>query len=501
MSLLGLDVGVTGCKAVVFDPGGPMLAQSYREYALHQPHPGWMERDPGEVWAAVGTVIREVAAAVPDDPVRAFAISTHGESVVPLDARDRPMGRFISAMDTRAVAASRFWEECLGRDRIFALTGMPLHPMYTINKLMWLREHAPDIYAQARRFVCMADFLFRRFGLPPTMDFSLAARTMAFDPQRLVWCDEILNLAGLEAARLSQTVPAGTVLGEIAPGVALQLGLPRGTLAVAGGHDQPSGALGCGAVSEGVAMDSTGTVECVALASPRLALDAQLLAANLPIAAHTAPGMYLVLGWATTAGALLRWFRDNFAQAEQAEATRSGRSVYDLILAQAADEVSPVLVLPHFVGSGTPKMDPASKGAVLGLDLTTTRAQFIKGLIDSITYEIKTSVDAMEAAGIAVRELRAFGGGARSERWLQVKADVLGKPVLAMDITEAPALGMAILAGTATGAFPSVAQGVAQMVRIRRAYDPDPVRHQQYLERFALYSQVYPALAALNHQM
>jgi xylulokinase len=501
MSLLGLDVGVTGCKAVAFDPAGPVLAQAYREYALHQPHPGWMELDAEEVWEAVRTVIREVTAAVPHDPARAFAISTHGESVVPLDARDRPLGRFISAMDTRAVKAARYWEECLGRDRIFALTGMPLHPMYTINKLMWLREHEPDIWAQARRFVCMADFLFTRFGLPPTMDYSLAARTMAFDPRRLVWSDEILNLAGLDAARLSQTMSAGTVLGEIAPGVASELGLPRGTLAVVGGHDQPSGALGCGAISDGVAMDSTGTVECVALASRRLVLDARLLAANLPIAAHTAPGMYLVLGWSTTAGALLRWFRDNFAQAEQAEAARSGRSVYDLILAQATDEVSPVLILPHFVGSGTPRMDPASKGAVLGLDLTTTRAQFIKGLIDSVTYEIKLSVDAMEGVGIAIRELRAFGGGARSERWLQVKADVLGKPVLAMDVTEAPSLGMAILAGAATGAFPSVAYGVAQMVRSGRTYNPDPVRHQQYLERFALFSQVYPTLAALNHQM
>jgi xylulokinase len=248
-------------------------------------------------------------------------------------------------------------------------------------------------------------------------------------------------------------------------------------------------------------MDSTGTVECVALASPKLVLDTQLLASNLPIAAHTVPGMYLVLGWATTAGALLRWFRDNFAQTELAEATRQGTSVYDLILAQATKGPSPVLILPHFVGSATPTMDPASKGAILGLDQTTTRGQIIKGMLDSITYEIKLSIDAMEEVGIAVHELRAIGGGARSHLWLQTKADILGKPVMAMDVTEVPSLGVAILAGVASGTFRTVLEGAAQMVRPGRTWEPDMARHAQYMERAALFNQIYPTLAELNHRM
>ena len=501
MSLLGLDIGITGCKAVAFSPEGDMLAQAYREYRLYQPQPGWMELDPAEVWAAVAGIIRQVTAAVPADPVRALSVSTHGESVVPVDAQGRPIYGFITAIDTRAGEQARWWGERLGKERIFHITGMPLHPMYTVNKLMWLRQNDPHVFRAAHRFLCMQDFVFHQLGLPPTMDRTLATRTMAFDVSRLAWSEEILELAQLDVARMSQVLPSGTVIGEIPAAVIEELGLAPGAVGVTGGHDQPSGALGCGAIAEGVAMDSTGTVECVAVASPRLVLNEALMQSNLPIAPHTAPGMYLVLGYSSTGGALLRWYRDNFAGAERQEAERTGQDVYDLILQQATPGPSPVLILPHFVGAGTPSMDADSKGAILGLDLSTSRGQIIKAMLDSVSYEVKLSLDAMEAAGIAVRELRAFGGGAKSPLWLQTKADIYGKPVRAVAVSEAPCLGVAILAGVATGVFSSMEEALAQMVRIGRTYEPDLALHERYMESFQLFAQVYPTLAELNHQL
>ncbi len=501
MSLLGLDIGITGCKAVAFSLSGDVLAQAYREYPLHQPQPGWMELDPTAVWAAVTAVIRHVTVATTNDPVTALSVATHGESVVPVDADGRFLYPFITAIDTRAGAQMRWWAEQVGKERLFQITGMPLHPMYTVNKLMWLREHAPEIFAAARRFLCMQDFVFHQLGLPPAMDYSLATRTMAFDVNRLAWSEELLQLARLDAGRLSPPLPSGSPLGEIPAAAATALGLPPGVVAVTGGHDQPAGALGCGAIAEGISMDSTGTVECVGVASPRLVLDQNLLDSNLPIAPHTAPGMYMVLGYVSTGGALLRWYRDTFGRAEQAEATRTGQDVYDLLLAQAIPGPSPILILPHFVGSGTPWSDSASKGAILGLDLSTTRGHILKAILDSVSYEIKLSLDAMQAAGIAVRELRAFGGGARSPLWLQTKADIFGRPVLAMDVAEAPCLGVAILAGVATGAFSSVPAALGHMVRVRQTYQPDRNLHQQYMAKARLFAEIYPTLASLNHQL
>jgi xylulokinase len=501
MSLLGLDIGITGCKAVAFSVTGEMLAQSYCEYPLYQPHPGWMELDPVEVWDAVRGVIRRVTAAIPGDPVRALSISTHGESVLPLDGQGRPLYRFITAIDTRAGEQTRWWGERLGKERLFRITGMPLHPMYTVNKLMWLRQHEPDIFAAAHRFLCMQDFFFHQLGLPPTMDYTLAARTMAFDVTRLAWSEEILALTQLDVERLSRVLPSGTTVGQVAAGVAGELGLAPGAVAVTGGHDQPCGALGCGAITGGIAMDSTGTVECVAVASPKLTLEAELVESNLPIAPHTAPNMYCILAYTSTGGGLLRWYRDNFAAAEQQEAEQTGRDVYDLILQQATPGPSPVLILPHFVGSGTPWMDPDSKGAILGLDFSKSKGQVVKGILDSVTYEIKQNLDVMEEAGIALRELRAIGGGAKSPLWLQTKADIFGKPVVAMDVSEAACLGVAILAGVATGVFPSVEAGTAQMVRVKRTYQPDMEKHERYMEKAQVFARVYPALAEINHQL
>lgn len=501
MSLLGLDIGITGCKAVAFSPEGDMLAQAYREYSLHQPQPGWMELDPAEVWDAVRQVIRRVTAAARGDPVRALSISTHGESVVPVDERGRPIYGFITAIDTRAGEQARWWGETVGKERIFRITGMPLHPMYTVNKLMWLRQYDPAVYSAASRFLCMQDFLFHQLGLTPTMDRSLATRTMAFDVSTLDWSAEILALAQLDVARLSRVWPSGQVIGEIPRAVVDDLGLAPGAVGVVGAHDQPAGALGCGAIAGGIAMDSTGTVECVAVATPRLVLADELMESNLPIAPHAAPGMYLVLGYSSTGGALLRWYRDNFAGAERQEAERTGQDVYDLILQAATPGPSPVLILPHFVGAGTPSMDAESKGAILGLTLSSSKGQIVKAMLDSVSYEVKQSVDAMEAAGIAVSELRAFGGGAKSPLWLQTKADVYGKPVRAMNVSEAPCLGVAMLAGVATGVFSSFDEGVAQMVRVGRTYEPDVAEHARYMERFALFQQVYPALKELNRRM
>ncbi|HIQ04739.1 MAG TPA: hypothetical protein EYH31_03485 [Anaerolineae bacterium] len=501
MSLLGLDVGITGCKAVIFSPDGRQLARSYREYPLHIPHPGWMELDPEDVWHAVQTVIQEAAAAIPGDPVRALSVSTHGESVLPIDQDGRPLSRFLTALDTRATAQTEWWEEQLGRKRLFRITGMPLHPMYTINKIMWLRQHQPDIYSQAKRFLCMEDFILHRLGLPPTIDHSLAARTMAFDIVRREWSVEILSLAQVDPAQLSTLVPSGTVVGKVHDSMAEVLGLAPGVLAVTGGHDQPCGALGVGVISEGIAMDSTGTVECLAVAWPRPVLDDVILESNLPCAPHVVEGLYTVLGYTSTAGGLLRWYRDNFAAVELAEAQRTGCDVYDLILAQATKEPADVFVLPHFIGSGTPWMDPNSKGAILGLTLSTDKGQIIKALLDSITYETRLSLDAMLGANITIRELRAHGGGARSPLWLQLKADIFNLPVMVMDVAEAACLGTAILSGVAAGEFGSIREGVARMVRIQRTYVPDPERHARYEEKYRIFTHIYPALAELNHQM
>jgi xylulokinase len=499
MSLMGLDVGITGCKAVIFDEEGKILAQAYREYPMLTPRPGWMELEPRQVWEAVQAVIREAAANNPADEVKALSVSTHGESVVPIDAGGEELYNFIGALDIRTGKQVRWWEEKLGKWRVFEITGVPLHPMYTVVKVMWLRENEPAVFARAKRFLCVQDFVFHKLGLRPTVDYSLASRTMLFDVTRRKWSEEMLSLADLDEDLFSEARPSGEIVGEIP--MAAELGLGKGAVAVVGAHDQPAGALGSGVIEEGVAMDATGTVECIAVACPQPVLDKRLLDSNLPCYCHAVRDMYFALGYTSTGGGLLRWYRDNFGAEERMEAERTGRDVYDLLLERIPDEPVGVFVLPHFAGSGTPWMDPRSKGAILGLSLANTSEEIVKGLLDGITYESKLSLDAMEGAGIVVNELRAIGGGAKSPVWLQLKADIFGKRVVAMDVSEAACLGVAILAGTAIGRFASVQEGARQMVRAQKVYEPDMDKHERYLARYRTFAKIYPALAELSHEM
>jgi xylulokinase len=269
MSLLGIDVGTTGCKAILFAEDGRILGSGYREYPLYHPQPGWAELDPREVWDGVRESVREAVSGVAQgDLVRAVSTSSQGEAVVPVGADGEPLGTAIVSFDARTAPQREGWEGSFGAERVFQITGMPLHTMYSILKIQWLRENQPDLYGRTWKFLPFGDYILHRLGAPPVTDSSMAARTMAMDLGRNDWSPEILSDAGVDPAKLPDIHPSGTEVGVIRGDVAEELGLPPGVRLVTGAHDQPAGALGAGIVRPGIAMDATGTVECICPAFP-----------------------------------------------------------------------------------------------------------------------------------------------------------------------------------------------------------------------------------------
>ena len=501
MSLMGLDIGTTGTKAVILDEGGAILAGAYREYPLIHPQPGWMEVDPNQVWQMVAQAVREAAAAVPGDPVRALAISTMGEAAVPLDSGGRVLDNSIITFDNRAADIFDSWVAGQDRAAIMRICGQPPSQMHTLAKLLWLEEQKPDVYAGMERLVCFGDFAHVKMGLEPRIDYSMAARTMMFDIHAKEWSDEIASWAGLRRDVFSTAVPTGAVVGEIGSAAADGLGLPVGCLVVAGSHDQPAGALGSGVTQSGAAMDATGTVACFAVAMQDPVVNQVMLDNNLACYPHAAEGLYVALAFNFTGGSLFRWVRDNFAGAELAEAERTGRDVYELLTEQMAPEPTSLLVLPHLTMTGTPHMDARPVSAVLGLTLGTSRGEFLRAVLEGITYEMKLNVELLHEAGAEVEEFRAIGGGAKSDFWLQLKADMYGRPVVRLEVAEAAALGMAIAAGTAAGVYDSMAQAVGRLVAPRDRFEPDPQRARYYDERLAQYREIYPAVKAWQRQV
>ncbi len=501
MSLMGMDIGSTGAKAVVFDLNGQPVAECYREYKPQYPRLGWQELDAEEAWAMVCEIIREANEKVKGDPVTALAASAMGESMVFLNGNGQQVHNAILNFDSRTVPQAKWWEKELGKERIFQITGMPLYFIHSINKIMWLKEERPKAYARLRKCLCFEDFVYYKLGVEPVIDHSLAARTMAFDVTKLEWSDEIIERAGVEKSFFPKAAPSGTIIGEIPPKTAQELGFQKGVKVVTGGHDQPSTALGAGIIRPRIAVDGIGTVECITVAIDRPVLTRQVLEQNYAMYPHTAPGLYCTIAFNFTGGSLLKWFRDNFGQREREQAQRDGKDVYDVIIDEAGQEPSPILILPHFTTSGTPHFDDRAKGAIVGLTTETTRAQFIKAILEGVTYEIKQNIENLAADGVEIKELRATGGGSKSAKWLQIKADIYGRPVASLNVNEAGCLGCAVLAGAATGQFSSVGEALDRMLKVTRVFEPDPDRNARYEERFRLYRGIYPALSELHHRM
>jgi xylulokinase len=491
MSYLGIDVGTSGCKAGRFDARGSLLALAYCEYPLITPQIGWAEIDSATVCQSCIEAIREAAAGGPADPVAALAISSQGEAFTPVAVDGAYLGSGMVSFDVRSEPFVAEFSRNFGPERLYQLTGHTPHTMFTLFKLLWLRRYRPEVWRAAAKFYCFEELLQRRLGIEPAISWPLAGRTMLFNVRTHQWEEEILSAIPLEACRLARPVASGTVVGTISPGVAVELGLPRGVVVVSGGHDQPCGALGAGIVEPGMAMYSTGTTECICPLFHRPVFHEDLFRSNLCTYDSAIPGTYTTVAFSLTGGNLLTWFRDQWCQAEIQEAARTGDDPYEVILRGMESEPTDLFVLPYFTTSGTPYCDPQVPGAILGLRLSTTRGQILRALLEGVALEMRQNVELLARVGLMVRQFRAIGGGAKSLALTQLKADVLGRPVTTLAVTEAACLGAAMLACAGhTGA--QVRELAGDWVKTTRVVEPDSRRAALYATRFAAHRQLYP---------
>jgi xylulokinase len=498
MSVMGLDIGTTGCKGVVFAPDGKILSSAYEEYPLLFPRPGWAEIDSGVIWAAVQRVVGKAARGA-SDPVKAVSVSVFGESFMPVAKSGEPLYNTILSFDARAQAQTDRLTEKLGRAEIFQLTGMPQHSSYTVNKVLWLRDHEPDVFRKTWKFLLWEDYFFLKLGLEPRIDYSLIGRTLALNVKTRQFAQPILDAAGIDPAMFATPCLSGEIVGEVGRKAAEALGLPAGAKVVAGGHDQPACALGAGVIEPGVSTDTTGTVECMTIAMAEPVLTDAMLKANHCVYPHCAPNRYVSLAFVYSAGSVLRWYRDNFGAEALAEAKRTGRDVYDLLIGKAPEGPIDLFLLPHFAGSGTPYLDSDSRGVLAGLTLKSTPADLTRAILDGVAYEMRVNLESVRSGGLRVERFNAIGGGSRSDRWNQTKADVTGLPLDALDVSEAGCLGVAMLAGTAIGVWPSLDEAIRQLVRVRKSFQPNPERSKLYERAFGVYKQLYGSCAGLNH--
>lgn len=499
MSLLGIDVGTTGCKAAAFSIEGECLGSAYREYAQLQPRIGWAELDGRDVMDRVKQCVAEVVRRTTGDPVTAISASSLGEAMTPVSADREILGNSILMVDLRGQEHVDRLRSEIGQEAFYDINPNILGPNYTLPKILWLRDSEPEIYEKTWKFLLWVDLVTVMFGCEPLISHSLANRTLLYDIRREDWSETLLGWASVDRDMLPRPVHSGTSAGPISDAVADELGLPRGVEMIVGGHDQCCNALGAGIHQAGRAVCGMGTFECITPVYDHIPAAATMLPGGFNIEHHVLEELYVSFAF-NQSGALVRWFRDTFASAERRHVP-DGEDIYDLLTAEMPAGPTRLLVLPHFEITGTPDFISDSAGVIAGLKTGTTRGEILRGIMEGATFYFVDSLERMKAAGIDTRELVATGGGARSDAWLQIKADILGIPFVRPRITECTILGAAMLAGMATGVFSSAADAVSCFVERDRVFEPDARHHEQYRERYELYRQLYPAVRELQRQL
>jgi xylulokinase len=492
MSLLGIDVGTSGCKAAAFAESGECLARAYREYPTAHPRPGWAELNSREVWHCVRDTIAEVAGRVAQRPVRALCVSSMGEAMTPVSNDRQILGPCILSSDTRGVEYVEALARQIPQEAFFCINPNIFGPQYSLPKLLWLQQHQPALYAQAHKFLLWGDLVAFMLGCDPVTSYSHANRTLLFDIRKEDWSEPLLLLTGIERAKLPVPLPSGAVAGTVCERVARELNLPKEVLVVVGGHDQCCGSLGAGVYQAGKAVCGIGSFECITPTYDHLPDAAAMLRHGLNIEHHVLPGLFVSFIY-NQGGTLVRWFRDTFARADR-KLLPADEDIYDALAREMPSGPTRLFTLPYFDITGPPGFIANASGVMVGLKTTTTRGEILKSIMESVTFYFAESLQALNELGVNLSEFVATGGGAKSDQWLQLKADIFGVPFVRPRVTEASVLGAAILAGIAAGLFRHPAEGVKQFVKADRVFEPDPVRHRIYQEKLEAYRELFPLL-------
>ena len=479
MKIGGIDVGTTGCKLTVYNEQGTLLNKEYAAYEVSR-NAGEHEIDGELIWDGIKKLIKRTADNIGN--IDAIGITTFGETFVMLDKNDNILCPSMLYTDPRGTDEIKLFDA----KRVMEIAGVKPHAMYSLPKIMWIKKNRPDIYEKTKRIMLFEDFIVYMLTGTAQIDRSLAARTMGLDIRIGEWSREIFDMADIDTGKMSAVVKSGTVAGKVRAGLAKELGLSD-TVIVNGCHDQVASATGAGVFDAGMAVDGTGTVECVTPIFDKVPENKEIYDECYSVVPYIEEGKYVCYALSFTGGAAIKWFRDNFA----------ADKTYKELDAEIDNEPGNVLVMPHFAGAANPYMDNGSKAVFLGVTMETTKSDMYKAIMEGITYEILLNLKHLEKSGIKPKRLYATGGGAMSPVWLQMKANILGLPITSLSAPEVGTVGTVMLTGVAMGTFADLDAAKAVMVKEGKTYYPDTEKHEKHLEIYKNYEKIYTAVRPL----
>ncbi len=493
MSLLGIDLGTTGIKCVAYNEEGKALGKTYREYELYMPKKGVVELEQEKVLNSLFENIKELNSfeSIKKDPIEALSISVSGDEVMPVDRNGKPLYNTIMAMDTRGYKENDWICQLIGAEKIYEITGQPPSNLYPLNKIIWFKNNRPDIYENTYKFLCWEEFVFFNLGVEPISDYSVTSRTLAFDIISKKYSKEILDKVQVDISLLPKVVLSGTEIGVVDKKLSEKLGFKKPVKVVTGGFDQICAALGSGVVRGQMASIGTGTMEVMQVCFTSPVKDKKMMDYGYAFCNHAIDNLFITMTINYCGGVLFKWYRDNFACEEKEIAVKNNKNVYDVIMDLANKSKYPVMFFPYFEGAQTPRNNPDITGSIFGLTLRTKKEDIIKGMFEGITFDLKLNMEKLKEAGVDFDCIRATGGGARSDTWLQIKADITGKIFQKIDVDESGCMAVAALAGYGTKKFNSLQEVLKVWVKIGKEFIPDMKKFKKYDEKYKQWINLY----------
>lgn len=491
--LIGIDIGTSGTKVLAIDEKGSVAATASAEYPLSTPKPLWAEQRAEDWWDATCACLQQVLQTVPADEVAGVGLSGQMHGLVMLDKAGDVLRPAILWCDQRTQAQCDYITDTVGKKLLIEETANPVLTGFTAPKIIWVRDHEPKIYEQAQMHLLPKDYVRFKLTEEFATEVSDASGTSLLNVPERRWSGAVLSKLGIPIEHLPKVYESCEISGQISKAGAAATGLKEGTPVVGGGGDQAAGAVGNGIVQSGIISVTTGTSGVVFAFSDSPAVDPDL---RVHTFCHAVPNKWHVMGVMLSAGGSLRWYRDTCALAEKQVAALTQTDSYELITREAAT-VPPgsegLLFLPYLTGERTPHPDPHARGAFIGLTVRHNKAHMSRAVLEGVAFGLRDSLEILKGMGISIGNVRSSGGGARSEVWRQIQADVFNLPLSTINIDEGPALGVALLAGVGAGIYSNVEEACSTVIKVlgKTPTSPDAALYEKY---YSVYRNLYPAL-------
>mgnify|MGYP002860664823 CR=1 FL=1 len=490
MQYIGIDLGTSAVKLLLTDETGAILASAQADYPLHFPGPGWSEQDPADWWDQTAACLKKLIQQT--DPKQIAGISVGGQmhGLVILDRNDRVIRPAILWNDNRTAVQTDWLNREIGKENLLKYTANIAFAGFTAPKLLWLRAEEPENFSAIEKIMLPKDYLtFRLTGVHCT-DYSDASGTLLLDVKRRRWSQEMLGICGIEERQMPALFESYEPVGTLRAEIAEAFGLPAHVKVAAGAGDNAAAAIGTGTVGEMQCNISVGTSGTVFLTAKNCMVDPN---GALHSFAH-ADGNFHLMGCMLSAAACNRWWMENIL----------GTSDYDKAQKRISTErlgTNPVIFLPYLMGERSPHNDPYARGCFVGMSMDTTREDMMLAVLEGVAFGLRDNVEAAKALGVTPLSSRVCGGGAKSELWRKILANVLAMPLERVETEEGPAYGASILAATACGAFPNVKTAADRLVKVRDVIEPDAILMEKYEKKYQLFRSVYPKLKSLYRDM